>query len=157
MFAFYYNFYINILNLFIFTNILIFFKKFKFNNYVYIISHVCFFYFLLYIQYNWVQLYMNVHITILNFNNFLINSDYLLYNNFINYINNNNSFFNFNLNSFYQFTINNNLFFLKEIFINNIIVNKSSLGIYNFDNIIFLLFYNIQIILYLILILILLV
>lgn len=62
--------------------------------------------------------------------------------------------FYFNLNSFYQFTLSNDLFFLKEIYINNIIVNSNSFGIYNFDNLIFLLFYNIQLILYLILILI---
>lgn len=113
-----------------------------------------FFFFILYIKYNWIQLYINTYKYILNFNNFLINSDYLLYNNFNNYITNYNSVFYFNLNSFYQFTLSNDLFFLKEIYINNIIVNSNSFGIYNFDNLIFLLFYNIQLILYLILILI---
>lgn len=78
----------------------------------------------------------------------------MLHNNFNNYIINYNSTFYFNLNSFYQFTLFNNLFFLKEIYINNIIVDCNSFGIYNFDNLIFLLFYNIQLILYLILILI---
>ena len=62
--------------------------------------------------------------------------------------------FYFNLHSFYQFTLSNDLFFLKEIYINHIIVISNSFGIYNFDNLIFLLFYNIQLILYLMLILI---
>lgn len=154
VFIFYYNLYISIFNLFIINNVLITFKNFKFNNFIYVLSHICFFFFILYIKYNWIQLYINTHKYILDFNNFLLNSDYLLHNNFNNYIINYNSAFYFNLNSFYQFTLFNNLFFLKEIYINNIIVDCNSFGIYNFDNLIFLLFYNIQLILYLILILI---
>lgn len=143
----------NILNIFFFINLLNFFKKYKYINTKSIISHICFIYFILYIKYNWIQIYFNTHNFAIYLNNFLINSDYLIHNNSNTYKYNYNSIFNFNLNNFYFTDNKNNLFFLKEMYTNNIVYNNTSYSSYNFENFILLLFYNINILFYLIVVL----
>ena len=145
-----YTNYINILNFLIFTILIIFYKNYFFNNYVNIISHVCFIYFLLYVKYNWAQLYFNSSNYNNFYNNFLVNSDYLLCDNNINYLYNYISTFVFDLNNFYFINNKNDFFFLKEVYVNNIIVQNNSYSYYNFDHLILLLFYNINILFYLI-------
>jgi hypothetical protein len=151
-FMFCYSDYINILVFFILINLVFLYKHYLFSNTIVIVSHTLFFYFILYIKYNYAQLYYNIDL-LCSFNMYTVNSDYIYTNSVTNNNFNQNSIFNFILFNFNQNQSFNDFYFYKVIHINNILISNSILGYYNFENFISLLFYNVHIIYYMIIIL----
>ena len=119
--------------------------KFNFKN----IFHFIFFCFILSIYFNPYYIYDFLENNVY-YNYFFLNCDYTYVMSKVNYFNNYLSFFNLNLNNFYFSNNFNSFYFKKSIIINNILYTKNSFCLYDINNFIHLNMYDINIIFYLI-------
>lgn len=87
-----------------------------------------------------------------DYNKYIINSDYIYLNSWVITNLNYNSIFNFILYNFNQKQDFNDFYSIKTVYTNNILITNFILGHYSFDNLINLLFFNIHIIYYLIIV-----
>lgn len=136
-----YNF-INWINSLLITIMIYFFKLFSIKRLSSFTSHILFLYFVIYIKYNFIQIYSNIDLFQNSFNYFLLNSNFVLLANTVNNSYNYISIFVYDLLNFHFINNFNDFFFINNLQINNIVYNENSFIYYNIDD------YNISLLLY---------
>lgn len=112
--------------------------------------HFSFLIFIFLIKYDNYQLYTKISSSI-NHTNYILNNNYIIIDNTPTYIINYLNLLTINLQNFFYKVYENNFFFIKPIYINNIVLNYFSYIYYNIDNPLIYILYNIHIIIILIL------